>query len=112
MPVNITLHDELAERLERQAVSRKLTLEQWAIEVLSRAPQFPDQADAWRELNARRFELIRKQHNGGLSEGEAEELEELQETTDRWLEPIDRQRLEMLQPLEELAERLTRQSNG
>ena len=112
MPVNIILHDELAEQLERQAESRQLTLEQWAIEVLSRAPQFADQPEAWRELNARRFELIRKRHNGGLSESETTELAILQETADRWLEPSDRRRLEMLQPYEELAGRLTQQSDG
>ncbi len=98
--------------LGRQAESRQLTLEQWAIEVLSRAPRQPDESEAWRELNVRRFELIRKRHNGGLSESELAELAELQETADRWLDPTDRRRLEMLQPYEELAERLTQESDG
>ena len=112
MPVIITLDDDLAQRLERQAHARQTTLQQWAIEILNRAPEFPDQPQAWRELNARRFALIHKRHHGGLTEDEAAELVELQATADRWLEPIDRQRLDLLKPYEELAQRLTQQSDG
>lgn len=48
----------------------------------------------------------------GLTEDEAAELAELQATADHWLEPIDRQRLDLLRPYEELAQRLTQQSAG
>jgi hypothetical protein len=63
-------------------------------------------------LNARRFALIRQRHESGLTEAEEAELAELQTTADRWLEPLDRQRLEFLTPFEELAERLTNASHG
>jgi hypothetical protein len=53
-----------------------------------------------------------KRHHGGLSPAEEAELPELEATADRWLEPIDRRRLEMLKPYEELAQRLMRQSDG
>jgi hypothetical protein len=112
MSITITLQDELVQRLQRQAAARRLSLDEWVVCVLSRAPEFPDQPEAWRALNARRFQLIRQRHHGGLTEAEAAELAELQATADRWLEPQDRQRLAMLQPYEELARQLTQSSNG
>jgi hypothetical protein len=112
MPVSITVDDELAQRLEQQAHARRVSLQQWALQVLRRAPDFPDQAEGWRELNARRFQLISQRHRGGLTAAEEAELAELQTVADRWLEPSDRQRLEMLKPYEELALQLTRQSDG
>jgi hypothetical protein len=42
---------------------------------------------------------------------EEAELAELQATADKWLEPLDQQRLEMLKPYEELARRLTQKSD-
>jgi hypothetical protein len=74
---------------------------------LSRALESTEQATAWRELNVRRFQLIHRRHHGGLSAAEEAELAELQAVADRWLEPSDRQRLELLHPYEELAQRLT-----
>jgi len=112
MSVTITLNDELAQRLGQQAHARKVSLEEWTLLVLSRAPEHPDQPDAWRELNVRRFEMIRKRHQRGLTESEEAELAELQAAADRWLEPIDRQRLEALAPFEELAQRLAGESDG
>ena len=112
MSITIHLQDELVQRLQRQAEARQLSLHEWVIRVLSRAPEFPDQPEAWRALNARRFQLIRQRHQGGLTEAEETELAELQATADRWLEPQDQQRLERLQPYEELARRLTNPSDG
>jgi hypothetical protein len=60
----------------------------------------------WRELNARRFLLIHQRHQGGLTEAEEAELAELQAMADKWLEPLDQQRLDALKPYEELARRL------
>ena len=71
-----------------------------------------DQSEAWRELNIRRFELIHRRHQGGLSEAEAAELDELQSIADQWLEPMDHRRLEHLASYEELAQRLTGQSDA
>jgi hypothetical protein len=111
MPITIDLQDELVQRLQRQAEARQLSLHEWVIRVLSRAPEFPDQPEAWRELNTRRFQLIHQRHQGGLSAAEEAELAELQATADKWLEPLDQQRLEMLKPFEELARRLTQTSD-
>src|SRR5712671_6472190 len=107
MPITIDLQDELAQRLQRQAEARQMSLHEWVINVLSRAPEFPDQPEAWRALNARRFQLIHQRHQGGLTQAEEAELAELQATADKWLEPHDRQRLEMLEPYEALARPLT-----
>jgi len=112
MSVTITLDDELAQRLESQAQARKVSLQDWALSILGRAPEHPDQPDAWRELNARRFGLIHRKHQDGLSKAEEAELAELQATADKWLEPVDRQRLEALKELEAAAERLSDQSHG
>ncbi len=109
MSITIDLQDELARRLQQQAEARQMSLQEWVIKVLSRAPEFPDQPEAWRELNARRFQLIHQRHHGGLSQADEAELAELQATADKWLEPHDRQRLAMLQPYETLAQRLTQQ---
>jgi hypothetical protein len=111
MPITITVDDQLAQQLQRQAEARRLSVQEWAVLILRRAPEFPDQADAWRELNARRFQLIRQRHEGRLTPPEEAELAELQATADKWLEPLDRQRLEMLRPYEDLAQRLIH-SNG
>jgi membrane carboxypeptidase/penicillin-binding protein PbpC len=112
MTITITLEGELAQRLQRQAEARRLSVQEWAILVLGQAPDRPAQAEAWRELNARRFELIRQRHQGGLTQAEEAELAELQDMADKWLEPVDRRRLEMLQPFEEMTHRLTDPCNG
>ena len=112
MTMTITLDDDLAQRLQRQAEARSISVQEWAILILGRAPEFPDQPEAWRQLNARRFQLIRQRHHGGLTQAEEAELAELQATADQWLEPVDRERLEMLKPYQELGQRLTHPSNG
>ncbi len=88
-----------------------MSLQEWVIRVLSRAPEFPDQPEAWRELNARRFQLIHQRHQCGLIQAEEAELAELQATADNWLEPHDQQRLEMLEPYKARARRLRQQSD-
>ena len=112
MSITIEMQDELVQRLQRQAEARQISLQEWVVRILSRAPEFPDQPEAWRELNARRFQLIHQRHQGGLTEAEEAELAELQATADKWLEPQDQQRLAMLKPYEELVQRLTHPTNG
>lgn len=112
MSITIDLHDDLLQRLERQAVARQMSLHEWLIEVLSRAPDFPDQPGAWRALNERRFQLIRKRHQAGLGEAEEAELADLQAIADKWLEPQDRRRLLALKRYEDLAQQLTHQTHG
>src|SRR5438309_8735001 len=106
MPITINLRDELVQRLQRQAETRQVSLQEWVTQLLSRSQEFPDPPEAWRQLNARRFQLIHQRHQGGLTTAEEAELAELQATADQWLEPLDRQRLERLEPYEQLAQRL------
>lgn len=112
MSITIDLQEELLQRLQCQAEARQLSLHEWLIEVLSRAPEFPDQPAAWRALNERRFHLIHKRHQVGLGEAEEAELADLQAVADKWLEPADRQRLLALKPYEDLAQQLTHASHG
>ena len=111
MPITITLDDELAGRLKREAETRQVSLQQWAVELLNGTHGVLDQSAAWRELNERRFELIRRRCQDGLSQAEATELAELQSIADRWLEPTDQRRLEYLASYEELARRVASQSD-
>src|SRR5258708_2083397 len=112
MPITIDLRDDLVQRLQRQAEARQVSLQDWVIQLLHRSQEFPDPPEAWRQLNARRFQLIHRRHQGGLTAAEEAELAELQATADQWLEPLDRRRLERLQSYEQLAERLTHPSDG
>jgi hypothetical protein len=112
MPITITLDDDLAIRLKEEAEARQVSVQQWAVQVLNGSREFLDQSEAWRELSTRRFELIHRRYQGGLSEAEAAELDELQSIADRWLEPMDHRRLEHLASYEELAQRLTGQSDA
>jgi|GEM_PF-1815734 hypothetical protein len=109
MSVTITLDDDLADQLVRKAQDRNVSLEEWAIHILRNWPDDGGNRGSWPELNARRSELIQKRRSGGLTESEGTELEQLQATADRWLEPIDLKRLEALKPYEEVAERLAQQ---
>jgi hypothetical protein len=89
MPLTITVTEPLALKLESEASSRKISVEQFALEILGRAVQ----SDEWAIVNRRRLALIRKQFAGGLSAGEAAELQELQRRADRHLESLDSQML-------------------
>jgi hypothetical protein len=53
MPITITLDDELAGRLKREAETRQVSLQQWAVELLNGTHGVLDQSAAWRELNER-----------------------------------------------------------
>jgi hypothetical protein len=113
MSITIDLQDEVMLRLQEQADAHQVSLQEWVIRILSQTPEIPDQpTEAWHELNARRFNLIHQRYHGGLSGAEEAELNELQATADKWLEPADRQRVKMLELYEELARRLTNPSNG
>lgn len=112
MSITLDLQADLLQRLQQQAEARRLSLHEWLIEVLSRASDCPDQPGAWQALNARRFQLIHKRHHGGLGPGEEAELNELQNTADKLLEPQGRQRLEMLELTEAPVERFVQSANG
>jgi hypothetical protein len=85
MPLMLTVTDPLAIRLQSEAASRKISVEQFALEVLGQAVQ----SDEWATANRRRLALIQKQFAGGLSAEEAAELQELQRRADRHLESLD-----------------------
>jgi hypothetical protein len=91
MPVTITLNDNLAVRLRSQAHARQLSLEQWTLTLLGQVADDPQEFQTWATLNQRRGELIRLRYTTGLSEAEEKELEQLQSTVDRLLEPWDQQ---------------------
>ena len=107
MPVTITLSDDLAARLQMQAQSQRLSLEQWALTILGHAAEHQQELQTWARLNQRRFALIRKQYTGSLSESEERELVELQAAVAKALEPWDREMIENLEPYEKLASQLS-----
>ncbi len=99
MPVTITLHPDLAERLRAQAQARHLFVPQWALAILANASERPDHPETWTELNARRLALIDQRYGAGLSEVEEQELQALQEAAAKHFEPADRRRWEDVQRL-------------
>ena len=103
MPVTITLNDEMAARLQRQARAQCLSTEQWALTILGHATEYPQELQTWAALNHRRFELIRQQYTSGLNEADERELAELQTAVAKSLEPWDRELSEKLAPYEALA---------
>jgi hypothetical protein len=87
MTLTITVSEPLAVKLQSEAESRQMSVEQFALEVLGQAVQTND----WTPTNRRRLALIRKQFALGLTEDEGEELRELQRQADRHLEALDSQ---------------------
>ena len=55
MSVTIDLQDEIVQRLQRQAEARQISLQEWMVRVLSRAPEFPDPAGRTPSQNAAIF---------------------------------------------------------
>jgi hypothetical protein len=99
MSLTITLSDELVQRLRAQATAQRLSVQQWALAILSNASQRPEDTETWIDLNSRRVALIRKRYEAGLTESEEEELGRLQAAAADILEPFDRQRLEHIRSL-------------
>jgi len=99
MPLTITVSDPLAIELQSEAASRKLSVEQFALEVLGQAVR----GDEWAIANRHRLALIRKQFAGGLTEAEAAELQDLQHRADRHLELLDSQMLNDVAEMEKAA---------
>ncbi|HUG91833.1 MAG TPA: hypothetical protein VML55_13430 [Planctomycetaceae bacterium] len=103
MSVSITLDDQLANQLIRQAEGRDLSLQEWAVSILRDAANGHPTPEAWSRLQARRLTLIARQHGAGLSDDEVAELERLQEAVATASEPFDRSLLARLSVLEEQA---------
>lgn len=107
MPVTITLNDNLAALLQMQALTQRVSLEQWALSILGQAAEHPRELQTWAALNQRRFALIDKKHSVGLDEAEERELAQLQAAVAGLLEPWDRALIEKLEPYETLAAQLS-----
>src|SRR5262245_11058081 len=107
MSLTITVNDELAKRLRAQAAARRLSVQQWALAILTSASQSPENAETWAELNSRRVALIRKRYEAGLSETEEQELAKLQYAAAAILEPFDRRRLEHVRSFVQDADAIT-----
>ncbi|MCL4204795.1 MAG: hypothetical protein KJ000_20140 [Pirellulaceae bacterium] len=104
MPVTITLREELADGLIRQALGRRMSLEEWATRILEAAVSDDRGKDAWGKLNSRRLALIAKEYETGLTDAEAAELAVLQDAAAKACEPQDRKLLGRLSVCEEQAD--------
>lgn len=97
MSVTITLHEDLAHKLARQAAGHRVSLQDWAVGILEGAADGGiDAATQWARLNARRLALISKEYVSGLTQAEEEELRALQDVAAKACEPQDRMLLEKL----------------
>ncbi len=99
MPLTITVTDPLAIKLQSEAAARKISVEQFALEVLGQAVQ----SEEWASANRRRLALIRQQFAGGLTATEEVELQELQRQADQHLESLDSQMLNDVTAMEKAA---------
>jgi hypothetical protein len=106
MNLAISLDDNQAAHLQRQASSRQLSPEQLARDLLGDALGRIAEEESWSALNRRRMDLIARSRFSGLSAEETKELEQLQAAVDRRLEPMDRQLLAGAEHLRHLAEGL------
>jgi hypothetical protein len=103
MSITITLPDELADGLARQARGRLMSVEQWATQILEQAVGADGARAAWFELNSRRLALIAKKCATGLTDAEAAELATLQDAAAKASEPSDKRMLARLSACEERA---------
>lgn len=87
MSITITLRQDLAERLEAEAMQRSISVEALATAILDRA--VTQTHDAWGEQNRRRLTLIRKSIQHSLLAEEQRELDSLQAALDARFEDFD-----------------------
>ena len=105
MTLKLRLDDEVAERLEKQADSDSVSVEQLANEVLSNfsrkiTPAECEDSEPWNEeKNERRIALIDKKIQGELSEAETFELENLQQQAIAWRDSVSGPPLEAAKQL-------------
>ncbi len=111
MSITITLDNELADKLARQAEDHHASLQEWAVRVLEDVVENGHDVTAWTRLNARRLALISKEHTDGLTDSERTELADLQDAVAKACEPQDRELLERLEAYEVSARRSTADQN-
>lgn len=103
MSVTITLRDELADDLARQAEARQVSLEELATRILEEAVGDNGGETAWFKLNSRRLALISKEYASGLTDAETAELAVLQDAAAKACEPQDKRLLGQMSAYEERA---------
>src|SRR5690349_5288657 len=106
MNLTISLDEPLAAQLRREATARSLPPEQVARDLLGCALGQIAEEEAWRQVNRRRGDLIRKSRDLGLTAEESKELDQLQAAVDQRLDPMDRHLLAAAGQLRQLAEGL------
>ena len=87
MSITITFQNDLAQRLESEALRRHVSVEELAATILDRAVKGTH--DAWGEQNQRRLTLIRKSVRQALTAEEQQELDTLQAALDVRFEDFD-----------------------
>ena len=111
MNLTISIDEALAAQLHREASARRLAPEQVARDILGCALGKIAEEEAWRQVNQRRADLIRKSRNLHLTAEESQELDRLQAAVDQRLEPMDRQLLAAAEQFRQLAEGLPDATN-
>jgi hypothetical protein len=106
MNLTISLDERLAAQLQQEASARGVSVEQVARDLLGGALSKMAKEAAWRRLNQRRGELIRKSRDLGLTAEEGKELDQLQAAVDQHLESADRHLLAVAGQFRQLAEGL------
>lgn len=87
MALTITVHNDLAQRLESAAIEKNVSVEELAKSILDRAVSRSD--GNWIEKNQRRLCLIRKSVQQSICAEEQHELDELQSQFDLQFKEFD-----------------------
>ena len=87
MSITITFQNDLALRLESEALQRHVSVEELAVTILDRAVLRTPVS--WSEQNQQRLTLIRKSVRQSLSAEEQQELDSLQAALDVRFEDFD-----------------------
>ncbi|NUQ64524.1 MAG: hypothetical protein HUU20_18825 [Pirellulales bacterium] len=89
MSIVIHVYDDLARRLQSEAESQNLSVEDLAVRILDSAVSQSCSGADWGQHNRRRLELIRKSIRHELTEREQAELDDLQSSLDERFESFD-----------------------
>jgi hypothetical protein len=89
MSLTITVPDPLAGQIRSRAQAEKIPVDELASRLLETGMKTPLEPGQWAVANERRVALIGKRFNGGLTDPEQLDLQQLQELADRQLEELD-----------------------
>jgi hypothetical protein len=104
MPITITFENDLAERLEREAIHRNVSAEELAVTIVDQA--VPRCHSDWSQQNQRRLTLIRKSLRQSLTPNEQKELDDLQAALDSRFQDFDAGLHQQLDFIQSAIERL------